>query len=112
MKHLKQFYFVIALLIPAYSYADSHEDATMDVLEHLDSAEVTHEITLPEETGKRAIVKHHVHLPDHANDKAHDKLNENRGNRDDSREDHEDNRNDSNDAVENAKARGKNKKLN
>ncbi len=55
--------------------ADTHEDVTMDVLENVDSAEVTHEIKLPEGTDDHAEVNHYVELPEHANDDAEDHVN-------------------------------------
>ena len=65
--------------------ADSHEDATMDVLEH-DSADVLHEVTLPEETGHHAEVKHHVELPSHASENAREHVNERHSDKDDDTE--------------------------
>ena len=77
MKYIIKLLFLAAFLMPfTNASADTHEDATMDVLEHVDAAEVDHDVKLPEIEGERAEVTHSVDLPEHANDDAEDKVNE------------------------------------
>jgi len=86
MKHFIKLLFLLPFIMPFSSAnADNHDDATMDVLEH-DSAEVFHEVTLPEETGHHAEVKHHVELPSHASENAREHVNERHSDKDDDTE--------------------------
>ena len=65
--------------------ADTPDDVTMDVLDHIDSADIFHEVSLPEKKGQRATVLHQVTLPKSASDNAKDHVNEKGSDRDDTK---------------------------
>ena len=86
MKIITTLAFLLAFIFPyGIASADTTDDVTMHVLEDVDSAEITHEIQLPDETGDRAEVNHHVDLPEHANDEAEENVNENHENLNDNK---------------------------
>lgn len=80
MKHLFKLLFLLTFILPVASVsADTHDDATMDVIEHSDSDRYENEIELP------------GHDDDDAHDKNHD------DDKNDEKDEKDDDKDDSND---------------
>ncbi len=96
MKNLIKILFLFAFITPfATVSADSHEDATMEVIEHSNTERYEHEIELPDSSDDVAHDKEHRNDDGHGQDDMHDDKDNSMDDKDDSADDKDDSRDDS-----------------
>jgi len=93
MKHLIKIIFLLAFIAPFTSVsATTHDDATMDVIEHSSSERYEHEIELPNDNDDVAHDKEHRNDDEHGQDEANDDRDNSMDDKDDSTDDKDDSR--------------------
>ncbi len=95
MKHLIKILFLLAFIAPFTSVsATTHDDATMDVIEHSSSERYEHEIELPNDDDA-AHEKEDHNDADHGKDDADEDKNDSMDDKDDSSDDKDDSKDNS-----------------